>query len=81
MADPKLGKEFSERELKRVVMVALLCTQESAEKRPTIVRVVDLLKGELKEDLEVQGLSVGDGSSRVESESQEIEVKEEEKQK
>lgn len=51
MADPKLNGKYVEEELKRVVLVALICAQNSPEKRPTMLEVVDLLKGESKEKL------------------------------
>lgn len=49
MADPRLNGDYSEEELKRVVLVALICAQNQPEKRPTMLEVVDLLKGESKE--------------------------------
>ncbi|KAF8407145.1 hypothetical protein HHK36_006271 [Tetracentron sinense] len=51
LADPKLNTNFVEEELKRVVFVALICAQSQPEKRPTILEVVDLLKGDSKEKL------------------------------
>lgn len=51
MADPKLNGKYVEEELKRVLLVALTCSQNSPEKRPTMLEVVDLLKGESKEKL------------------------------
>lgn len=46
MADPKLDGKFVEVELKRMVLVALVCARGSPEKRPTMVEVVELLKGD-----------------------------------
>lgn len=51
LADPKLNGKFVEEELKRVVLVALVCAQSKPEKRPTMLEVVELLKGESKEKL------------------------------
>ncbi|PKA51501.1 PTI1-like tyrosine-protein kinase [Apostasia shenzhenica] len=51
MADPKLNGNFVEDELKRMVLVALVCAHCAPEKRPTMQEVVDLLKGELKEKM------------------------------
>ena len=49
LADPRLNGDYSEEELKRVVLVALICAQSQPEKRPTMLEVVELLKGESKE--------------------------------
>ncbi|CAI9113973.1 OLC1v1037536C1 [Oldenlandia corymbosa var. corymbosa] len=49
IADPKLKGVFVEEELKRVVFVALICAHNRPEKRPTMLEVVELLKGESKE--------------------------------
>ncbi|XP_068652505.1 PTI1-like tyrosine-protein kinase At3g15890 [Aristolochia californica] len=51
VADPKLSGKYVQEELKRVVLVALVCAQSRPEKRPTILEVVELLKGESKEKL------------------------------
>ncbi|KAI3937207.1 hypothetical protein MKW92_034894 [Papaver armeniacum] len=51
VADPKLNGNYVEEELKRVAIVALVCTQNQPEKRPNMLEVVDLLKGESKEKL------------------------------
>ncbi|KAK8953812.1 PTI1-like tyrosine-protein kinase [Platanthera zijinensis] len=78
MADPKLGGRYVEAELKRMIVVALVCAQGAPEKRPVMVEVVELLKGELKEKLSnlendfiskpelgrnVRGFSLADGVS------------------
>lgn len=84
VADSRLNGKYVEEELKRVVLVALLCAHNQPEKRPTMLEVVDLLKGELKEkfsDLENDeiflenpvegchdGLSAADESSEFVSE-------------
>ncbi|KAK9078254.1 hypothetical protein SSX86_002311 [Deinandra increscens subsp. villosa] len=52
IADPKLKGSYSVEELKRVVLVGLVCARNQAEKRPTILEVVELLKGESKEKLD-----------------------------
>ncbi|KAF9685098.1 hypothetical protein SADUNF_Sadunf03G0019000 [Salix dunnii] len=51
LADPKLNGKYNEEELKRVVFVSLLCAQNQPERRPTMLDVVALLKGESKERL------------------------------
>ncbi|CAN6706915.1 unnamed protein product [Malus baccata var. baccata] len=51
IADPKLNGKYLEDELKRVVFVALLCAHSWPERRPTMLEVVELLKGESKEKL------------------------------
>ncbi|KAK4802489.1 hypothetical protein SAY86_000692 [Trapa natans] len=56
VADPRLNGNYNEEELKRVVLVALICAQDEPRKRPTMLQVVDLLKGESKEKLfELEG--------------------------
>ncbi|XP_023750547.1 PTI1-like tyrosine-protein kinase At3g15890 [Lactuca sativa] len=49
IVDPKLKGEYVEQELKRVVVVGLICAHNQPEKRPTMIEVVELLKGEMKE--------------------------------
>ncbi|KAG0482553.1 hypothetical protein HPP92_010637 [Vanilla planifolia] len=49
MADPKLNGNFVEAEFERMVLVALICAQGTPEKRPTMLDVVDLLKGKANE--------------------------------
>lgn len=49
LVDPKLNGNFSEDELRRVVQVATMCAQNTPENRPTMLQVVDLLKGEVRE--------------------------------
>ncbi|KAG2723110.1 hypothetical protein I3843_02G135400 [Carya illinoinensis] len=51
LADPKLNGKYVEEELKRLVLVALVCASSRPEKRPTMLEVVDLLKGISKEKL------------------------------
>nr|DAD44960.1 TPA_asm: hypothetical protein HUJ06_003190 [Nelumbo nucifera] len=51
VADPKLNGKYVEEELKRVILIALICCQNKPEKRPTMLEIVDLLKGESKEKL------------------------------
>lgn len=51
LADPKLNGNHVEDELKRVILVGLLCAHSRPEKRPTMLEVVELLKGESKEKL------------------------------
>lgn len=49
LADPRLKGNYVKEELKRVVLVALVCAQSQPEKRPTMLEVVELLKGESKD--------------------------------
>ncbi|CAI9280782.1 unnamed protein product [Lactuca saligna] len=49
IVDAKLKGEYVEQELKRVVVVGLICAHNQPEKRPTMIEVVELLKGEMKE--------------------------------
>ena len=51
LADPKLNGKFVEEELKRIVLVALVSSDSRPEKRPTILEVLELLKGNSKEKL------------------------------
>lgn len=51
MADPKLNGKFVEEELKRVILVALVSSDSKPEKRPTMLEVLELLKGTSKEKL------------------------------
>ncbi|KAJ6829131.1 PTI1-like tyrosine-protein kinase [Iris pallida] len=51
MADPKLNGDFVKEEMKRVAIVALVCSQTNPDRRPTMLEVVELLKGESKEKL------------------------------
>jgi hypothetical protein len=51
IGDPKLKDSFIEDELKPMVLVGLLCSQNNKERRPIMSEVVDLLKGESTEKL------------------------------
>ncbi|XP_072981352.1 PTI1-like tyrosine-protein kinase At3g15890 [Typha angustifolia] len=51
IADPKLNGNYIEAELKRLVLVGLICAQSKPEKRPSMIDVVGLLKGESKEKI------------------------------
>ncbi|KAI4324689.1 hypothetical protein MLD38_030153 [Melastoma candidum] len=51
LADPRLKSDYSEEDLKRVILVALVCTQNQPEKRPTMLEVLELLKGDSAERL------------------------------
>ncbi|KAE9600527.1 putative non-specific protein-tyrosine kinase RLK-Pelle-RLCK-XV family [Lupinus albus] len=51
LADPRLNGNYVEEELKRVILVALICAQNKPEKRPTMLEVVELLRGESKAKL------------------------------
>ncbi|XP_076882525.1 PTI1-like tyrosine-protein kinase At3g15890 [Bidens hawaiensis] len=83
IADPKLKGEYDVEEMKRAVLVGLVCARNQPEKRPTILEVVELLKGESKEKVvglendEMfcgdynDGVSVADDSSDFVSEDRE----------
>lgn len=45
IADPKLKGKFEMEQLKSVVILAMKCTDSSPEKRPSMVEVVEWLKG------------------------------------
>ncbi|XP_052175771.1 PTI1-like tyrosine-protein kinase At3g15890 [Diospyros lotus] len=49
LADPRLNGKYVEEELKRVAFVGLFCAHSRPEKRPTMLEVVELLKGESKD--------------------------------
>ncbi|XP_054781379.1 PTI1-like tyrosine-protein kinase At3g15890 isoform X3 [Prosopis cineraria] len=49
LADSKLKGSYVEEELKRMILVGLACAQSQPERRPTMLEVVDLLKGESKD--------------------------------
>ncbi|XP_028779164.1 PTI1-like tyrosine-protein kinase At3g15890 [Neltuma alba] len=48
IVDSRLNGDYLEEELKRVVYAALVCAQNQPEKRPNMLEVVELLKGESK---------------------------------
>ncbi|PNX96075.1 PTI1-like tyrosine-protein kinase, partial [Trifolium pratense] len=48
LVDPRLNGNYVVEELNRVIIVGLICAQNLPEKRPTMVDVVELLKGESK---------------------------------
>ncbi|MED6171502.1 hypothetical protein PIB30_041256 [Stylosanthes scabra] len=51
IADSRLNGDYAEEELRRVVLIALICAQSQAEKRPTMLEVVELLKGDSKDKI------------------------------
>ncbi|GJN19202.1 hypothetical protein PR202_gb06449 [Eleusine coracana subsp. coracana] len=51
IADPKLKDVFDEDELRRMVLVGLICSQNNKEQRPIMSEVVELLKGESADKL------------------------------
>ncbi|KAK4252912.1 hypothetical protein QN277_011042 [Acacia crassicarpa] len=51
IADSKLKGNFVGEELKRVILIGLICAQSQPEKRPTMLEVVEMLKGESKDKL------------------------------
>ncbi|KAK9133059.1 hypothetical protein Scep_012587 [Stephania cephalantha] len=48
LVDSRLSKEFNEEEAKRVLGVALLCTQASPMLRPSMTRVIAMLSGDIE---------------------------------
>lgn len=46
LADVRLDGKYNEEEMKRVVFVGLICAHNQPEKRPTMLEVVELLKGD-----------------------------------
>ncbi|KAJ4845515.1 hypothetical protein Tsubulata_013037 [Turnera subulata] len=51
LADPKLNGNYNEEELKRLILISLVCAHNQPEKRPTMLEVVELVKGESKAKL------------------------------
>lgn len=46
MLDPRIKGNYMEEEVKKVIHIAILCTQDAPKLRPTMARVVSMLKGE-----------------------------------
>jgi serine/threonine protein kinase len=44
--DPRIKGNYMEEEVKKVINIAILCTQDAPKLRPTMARVVSMLKGE-----------------------------------
>jgi hypothetical protein len=90
VADPKLNCNYVEDELKRVVLVALICANNRPEKRPTMLEVVELLKRDSKVKLAElendelfkapQAVDYNDGASAVEDSSDFISEEKDSKQ-
>eukprot|EP00249_Psilotum_nudum_P021489 c28124_g1_i2 orf=780-2021(+) len=66
LVDPRLQGRFDEAELKRVVQTATMCAQNTPENRPTMLEVVDLLKGVTKEKMPLQSDNGQDGKMKLE---------------
>ncbi|GER44116.1 protein kinase superfamily protein [Striga asiatica] len=49
LADPRLKGKYAEEEMKRVVLIGLVCANSQPERRPTMLEVVELLRGDSKE--------------------------------
>uniref|UniRef100_A0A7N0ZUF2 Protein kinase domain-containing protein n=1 Tax=Kalanchoe fedtschenkoi TaxID=63787 RepID=A0A7N0ZUF2_KALFE len=89
LADPRLNGEYVEEELRRLVLVALVCADNEPAKRPTMLEVVDLLKGVSNEKLaelescemfktpQVGEYTDGSGADSSDSISEEREIKQE----
>ncbi|GFP92027.1 pti1-like tyrosine-protein kinase at3g15890 [Phtheirospermum japonicum] len=65
IADPRLDGKYVGEELKRVVLVGLMCARNGPEKRPTMLEVVDLLRGDNKEKFDVLESDEMFGSTNV----------------
>ncbi|XP_058751658.1 PTI1-like tyrosine-protein kinase At3g15890 [Vicia villosa] len=64
IADPKLKGNFDLEQLKSVIMIAVMCTDSSPDKRPSMIEVVEWLKdGVLKRKKEVPNLSSGNNNN------------------
>lgn len=53
IVDSRLNGDYVEGELKMLVLVGLVCAQNEPEKRPTMLEVAALIKGEMKEKMAV----------------------------
>jgi serine/threonine protein kinase len=51
IVDSRLNGDYVEGELKRLVLIALICAQKEPEKRLTMLEVAALLRGEMKEKI------------------------------
>ncbi|XP_062093311.1 probable LRR receptor-like serine/threonine-protein kinase At1g07650 [Humulus lupulus] len=68
LVDPKLGSKFRKEEAKRMIEVALLCTNSSPSLRPTMSMVVSMLEGQtLVRTLSLQPPSVHSDQSRFQA--------------
>ncbi|XP_010479764.1 PREDICTED: PTI1-like tyrosine-protein kinase At3g15890 isoform X2 [Camelina sativa] len=75
IVDHRLNGKYVEDELKRVVLIGLICAQKEPEKRPTMSEVVEMLMNESKEkmsQLEANPLFNGNNVGEVIDESSEI---------
>lgn len=50
LVDPRLSTNYNKEELTRLVQIATMCAQNDPEKRPTMLHVVDLLKGKIRDE-------------------------------
>ncbi|CAH2036494.1 unnamed protein product [Thlaspi arvense] len=84
IVDQRLNGKFVEEELKRVVLIGLMCAQSEPEKRPTMSEVVEMLMNGSKEKmsyLEAHTLFNRSNGRNVINESSEIISEEEDHQK
>ncbi|ESQ30196.1 hypothetical protein EUTSA_v10011602mg [Eutrema salsugineum] len=85
IVDQRLDGKYVEEELKRVVLVGLMCAQSEPEKRPTMSEAVEMLMNESKEkmaQLEANPLFKGNiGEEVVDESSSEIISEEKDHQK
>lgn len=73
IADPKLKGNFDLEQLKSVAMIAMRCTDSSPEKRPSMVEVVEWLKGGVgKRKKEIPNLSNKNGDEENDKNYEEI---------
>lgn len=77
LADVRLDGKYNEEEMKRVVLVGLICAHNRPEKRPTMLEVLELLKGDkekfaaLESDEMFKSPPVGEDSSEFVSDEKE----------
>ncbi|XP_010462090.1 PREDICTED: PTI1-like tyrosine-protein kinase At3g15890 [Camelina sativa] len=79
IVDQRLNGKYEEDELKRVVLIGLICAQREPEKRPTMSEVVEMLMNETKEKMsqhEANPLFNGNNVGELLDESSEITAEE-----
>ncbi|GFQ04593.1 pti1-like tyrosine-protein kinase at3g15890, partial [Phtheirospermum japonicum] len=79
IVDQRVNGSYVEEELRRVVLVGLVCSSGRPEKRPTMIEVVEMLKGDKEklgvlenDDMFKRGLVVDSGMEGEEGHKQEI---------
>ncbi|KAL1195327.1 PTI1-like tyrosine-protein kinase [Cardamine amara subsp. amara] len=80
IVDRRLNGKYVEEELKRVVLVGLMCAQIELEKRPTMSEVVEMLLNESKEKMaQLEAYPLFNGNNGVEAVDESSEIISEEK--